>query len=132
MATDKKIVRIGAYKEIIASGVQAGDVITLSGQVSVSDAGELIGSGDLVAQARQAYENVRAVLAAFDAPPDSIIDEIWFVRDMADTMAKAGDMDAVRKEVLGPSIVDVSHTLIGVAALAEPGYLIEVKCIARL
>ena len=51
---------------------------------------------------------------------------------MADVMAKAGDMDAARKEVLGPSIVDVSHTLIGVAALAEPGYLIEVKCIARV
>ena len=128
----KKIVRIGAYKDIIASGVQAGDVITLSGQVGVDEAGQIVGPGDLVAQTRQAYTNVRSVLAEFGAPADSVIDEIWFVRDMADTMAKAGEMDAVRKEVLGPSIVDVSHTLIGVAALAEPGYLIEVKCIARL
>ena len=46
---------------VTASG---GRTIYLSGQVPVNSAGEVVGQGDLAAQARQVYENIRIALAS--------------------------------------------------------------------
>ncbi len=55
----KPIVRIGPFKELIASGVKAGNLLTLSGQVSIDSEGNIVGAGDVCRQLRQAYLNVQ-------------------------------------------------------------------------
>ena len=132
MTTSKQIVRIGPFKDLIASGVKVDDLLTLSGQVGVDNAGEVVGAGDIVAQLGQAYANLLEVLAEFEASADSIVDETWFVTDMNDVMANVERLVAIREEVLGVPTRDVTHTLVQVAGLVMPELLIEVKCIARL
>ena len=92
----------------------------------------MIGVGDVAAQLRQAYSNVVEVLAEFDASPDSIIDETWFVTNIEDVMANVERLISIREEMLGSSTRDVAHTLVEVSRLVELELLIEVKCIARL
>ena len=47
----------------IAQGVQVGDTVYTSGQIAMDPAGNLVGEGDLGAQARQVFANIRAILA---------------------------------------------------------------------
>jgi enamine deaminase RidA (YjgF/YER057c/UK114 family) len=132
MTADKQIVRIGPFKELIASGVKAGDLLTLSGQVSIDGEGNIVGAGDVGRQLRQSYLNVQEVLAEFGASGVNIVDETWFVTDIPDVMANVESLMAIRQEVLGSATRDVKHTLLQVAGLIEPKLQIEVKCIARL
>ena len=128
---DKQIVRVGPLKDVIASGVRAGDTITLSGQVGIDVAGEVVGEGDIVAQVRQAYVNVVEVLEAFGASITDVVDETWFVTDVQDMMAKIGPVFAVRDEVYAGAY-DVTQTVVEVAALVYPELLVEIKCVAKV
>jgi len=51
-------------KSPLSHGRRAGDVVFVSGQVARDPRGELVGRGDMRAQAEQALDNVGAVLAA--------------------------------------------------------------------
>ena len=82
----RKVFRKGPYAELIAQAVQVGDIIYLSGQVGVDEHGSA--PDDLVAQTVLAYEHVRTVLAEFGATLDSVVEEIVFVTDMAQTMSQ--------------------------------------------
>lgn len=127
----KEVVRIGALKDVLASGIRVGDMIMLSGQVSIDDAGEVVGPGDIAAQMQQAYKNVKDVLHEFGAGMEHIVDETWFVTDVNDVMAKARSWAPIRNEVFGGA-PETTQTLIGITALAYPELMIEIKCIAHL
>lgn len=132
MITAKKTVtRFGAFKDFIANGVKIGNVLYLSGQVSVDDKGNVVGTGDLSAQVRQAYVNVEDVLARFDATMDDIVDEMWLVTDMEDAMAHIEDLFEIRAHAYG-RFPEVTQTMVQVAGLVMPDLLIEVKCVAYL
>jgi 2-iminobutanoate/2-iminopropanoate deaminase len=66
-----------------------GDTIYVSGQVSHDDMGNIVGRGDMEAQMRQTYANVRKVLSQYGATMDNIVDEILFVTDMNTAFAAA-------------------------------------------
>jgi enamine deaminase RidA (YjgF/YER057c/UK114 family) len=131
MAREKEVVRFGPFAQAIASGVRRGDAIYLSGQVSIDDDGQIVGQGDLAAQIRQAYTNVQAVLSRFGASMDDIVDETWFVTDVGSVMGDLATLFGVRAEAYGGE-PQVTQTLIQIGALAMPGLLVEIKCIAHL
>lgn len=131
MAMNKQVARFGPFKDAIANGVKVGNVLHLSGQVSVDGEGNVVGRGDLGAQVRQAYANVEEVLAKFDATMDSIVDEMWLVTDMQDAMGKTQEVFRIRAEAYGGN-PDVTQTLVQVAGLVMPELLIEIKCVAYL
>ena len=131
MAVDKKVVRFGPFKNAVANAVQAGDIIYLSGQVSVDKAGKFVGINDLQAQVKQAYNNISEVLARLDASLDNVVDETWFVTDMDQVMANFQQIYAVREQAYGASPA-TTQTLVQVSALAMPELMVEIKCIAHL
>jgi len=131
MSSSKQIVRIGPFKELIADGVKVGNIITLAGQVGMTLTGEPVGS-DICDQFRQAYENVKTVLAEFDATPDTVIDETWFVTNIPDVMGNVEAIMQIRMDVMGSPATEVSNTLIQVSGLVDPGLCIEIKCIAHV
>lgn len=131
MAVDKKVVRFGPFKNVVANAVQAGNTIYLSGQVSVDSDGNFVGINDLSAQVEQAYKNIRDVLARLDANLENVVDETWFVTDMEQVMANFQQVYAVREQAYG-AIPDTTQTLVQVAALAMPELMIEIKCTAHL
>jgi enamine deaminase RidA (YjgF/YER057c/UK114 family) len=131
MSVEKQVVRFGPFAQAIASGVRVGDALYLSGQVSIDDQGQVVGAGDLAAQVRQVYANIAEVLERFDVGMDAIVDETWFVTDIAGVMKDMGGIFGIRSEAFGGE-PQVCQTLIGVSALVMPELLIEVKCIAHV
>lgn len=131
MALNKEVLRSGPFKDFIANGVKVDNVIYLSGQVSTDNEGNVVGDGDLAAQVRQTYENVKEVLAGFDATMDNIVDEMWLVTDMGATMGNIEELFGIRAEAYGKN-PEVTQTAVQVAGLVMPELMIEIKCIARL
>ena len=125
----KKVFRSGPYAKLIAQAVQVGDIIYLSGQVGVDERDSA--PDDIVAQAVLAYQNVKAVLAEFGATLDNVVEETVFVTDMAETMAQVQEIFAARASAYGQR-PEVAQTLVGVSALVDPAFKIEIKCTAHL
>ncbi|MGC2426576.1 MAG: RidA family protein [Nitrososphaeraceae archaeon] len=111
-----------------AQAVKVGDTIYLSGQVSHDDSGSIIGLGDMEAQMRQAYANIRKVLAQYGATMDNIADEILFVTDMEAAFAAAVKC---RQEVFF-GIPVVASTIVQIQRLAFPELMIEIRCVAKV
>ena len=125
----RKVFRSGPYAELIAQAVQVGEIIYLSGQVGVDERGSA--PDDIVAQTVLAYQNVKVVLAEFGATLDNVVEETVFVTDMAETMAQVQEIFAARASAYGQR-PEVAQTLVGVSALVDPAFKIEIKCTAHL
>jgi 2-iminobutanoate/2-iminopropanoate deaminase len=108
----------------LAQGRQIGNTIYVSGQVAYDANGNLVGEGDMKAQTRQVFENIKTVLAAAGAGLEDIIKINTYITDQSKFM----DMLAVRTEIFGAN--PPASTAVVVAALAFPGLLIEVEAIA--
>lgn len=110
-----------------SQAVKVGDTIYVSGQVSHDDKGNVIGPGDMEAQMRQSYANIKKVLAMYGARMENIVDEILFVTDMDAAFAAAVKC---RQEIFSGTPV-VASTIVQIQRLAFPQLMIEIKCIAK-
>lgn len=128
---EKTSVRSGPWQEIFAQGVQVGDWLYVTGQVSMDAEGTIVGPDDLAAQVTQAYANVAAVLSEFGADMSNVIDETLFVTDFTRVMADIDDVMAARNAAFGGR-AEVTQTMVEVAALVMPELMIEIKCVAHL
>jgi 2-iminobutanoate/2-iminopropanoate deaminase len=106
--------------------VRAGDLLFVSGCVPVDGEGRLVGGADVVAQARQVFANVGAVLAAGGASFADVVKVTVFLLDVDDRAA----VNEVRQEVFGGT--RPASTLVEVSRLAVPGARIEVEAVALL
>ncbi len=111
-----------------SQAVKVGDTIYLSGQASHDDQGEFVGVGDMEAQMRQTYVNIKKLLAEYGAGLENTVDETWFVTDMEAGSAAAGKL---RKEIFSGSPV-AALTVVQIGRLAFPELLIEIKCVAKV
>jgi reactive intermediate/imine deaminase len=109
-----------------ADAVRAGDLLFVSGCVPVDEDGQLVGSDDVVAQARRVFENIREVLAAAGARPADVVKVTVFLTDVDDRPA----INPVRQEFFGEA--RPSSTLVEISRLAIPGAKIEVEAVAVL
>jgi enamine deaminase RidA (YjgF/YER057c/UK114 family) len=114
-----------AYSQVVvASGRR---LIFVSGQVSMDADGNLVAPGDFAGQARQVYANLRTALEGTGAKPADVVKLTTYVvsykPELRPLLAEA------RAAIFNPAALPAS-TLVGVQALAEPGYLIEVEAIA--
>jgi 2-iminobutanoate/2-iminopropanoate deaminase len=101
-----------------------GPLLFVSGVVPVDESGRLVGGGDVVAQARQVFANMGAVLAAGGATFADVVKVTVFLTDVDDRAR----INAVRQEVFGEA--RPASTLVQISALAVPGAKIEVEAIA--
>jgi enamine deaminase RidA (YjgF/YER057c/UK114 family) len=99
----------------------------LAGQVAWDDAGELVGPGDLKAQCAQVFRNLKKVLKEAGAAPADVVRLRTYVVDYSPD----------KLEVIGPALaafygdsLPAANTLLGVASLAMPDFLIEVEATA--
>jgi reactive intermediate/imine deaminase len=107
-----------------SQAVRAGGLIFLAGQTPVDENAQLVGEGDIRAQTRQVFENMKTVLANAGSSLDDLVEVVSYNTDMADLMAVA----EVKAEYLTKDFP--AWTAIGVTALAFPGQLIEIKAVA--
>ena len=109
---------------VVATGRR---MVFISGQVSIDTEGRLVAAGDVAGQARQVYANLRAALEGAGAKPADVVKLTTYVVDYKPELRPL--LGEARSTVFGPGTWPAS-TLVGVQALAEPGYLIEVEAIA--
>jgi 2-iminobutanoate/2-iminopropanoate deaminase len=111
-----------------AQALKVGDTVYVSGQVSHDDNGNIVSPGNMEAQMRQAYANIRKVLAQYGATMDNIVDEILFVTDMNTAFAAAVKC---REDIFFGTPV-VASTIVQIQRLAFPEIMIEIKCVAKV
>jgi len=113
-----------SYTQVVAA--TGGRMVFIAGQVAEDAEGNLLGSGDLAAQARRAFVNVGLALAAAGARPEQVARiTIYVVHHRPEYLPAIAE---ARIAVFGDH--KPADTLLGVETLAEPGYLIEVEAIA--
>ena len=106
--------------------IPSGQLVFLAGQVGVDESGRLAGNGDLEAQVRQTFANIKTALAAAGCTPGDVIKINYYVVGV--TPERLAPIRAARDEFFpGPKPVS---TLVGVAALFRPDVLIEIEVVA--
>jgi enamine deaminase RidA (YjgF/YER057c/UK114 family) len=111
-----------------AQAVKVGDTIYVSGQVSHDETGKIVGAGDMEAQMRQAYANIKKILAHYGATIDNIVDEILFVTDMDKAFAAAVKC---RNDIFSGT-PSVASTIVQIQRLGFPELMIEIRCVAKV
>jgi enamine deaminase RidA (YjgF/YER057c/UK114 family) len=114
----------GFSQAVVASGRRT---LYVSGQTAWDADRRLVGGADLGAQARQAFANLRAVVETAGATMDDVVTVRIYVVDYRPE--KAASIGAAFQEAFAGA-AKPACTWIGVAALADPGFLIEVEATA--
>jgi 2-iminobutanoate/2-iminopropanoate deaminase len=120
-------IRVAGQPEPIShytDAVRVGDLLFVSGCVPVDAEGRLVGGDDVVAQARQTFANVGAVLDAGGSSFADVAKVTVFLTDIDDRPK----INPVRQEFFGES--RPASTLVEVSRLAIPGAKIEVEAVA--
>jgi enamine deaminase RidA (YjgF/YER057c/UK114 family) len=105
--------------------VRAGaDLLFISGQVPRDRDGNTVGAGDMTAQATLVFENLAAILAAHGASFADVAKATLFVTDAS----RIDELMAVRSRFYGTAAP--ASTLVVVAALGDPRWLLEVEMVA--
>jgi enamine deaminase RidA (YjgF/YER057c/UK114 family) len=131
LAINKQIKSLGVLWEKeygYAKTTKIEDTIYVSGQVSHNDDGNIVGRGNMGAQMRQAYSNIKKLLAYYGTTMKNIVDEILFVNDMDAAFAAAV---TCRQEIFSGNPI-VAITIVQIQRLAFPELMIEIRCVARV
>jgi enamine deaminase RidA (YjgF/YER057c/UK114 family) len=116
-----------AYTQVVEA--RGRRLVFVAGQVSIDADGKLVAAGDFAGQVKQVFANLRSALAGAGATPADVTKiTIYIVNYKPELRALLGE---ARAAVFGPTTLPAS-TLVGVQALAEPGFLIEIEAIAVL
>ena len=104
-----------------------GKILYLSGQVSKNSRGEIVGKGDFEGQTRQVYKNLATLLEAAGASFRNVVKQNIYTTRPEEIQT----FRRVRDEFMGTEELPAS-TYVGVTALADSAYLIEIEMIAVL
>lgn len=107
--------------------VKEGDLLFISGQIALDEEGNLVGKGDLGAQTRQVFKNLKTILASAGADFSNVMKwTIYIVNyQYADREILVSAMWDEFDAPLPPA-----STLLGVQSLVGPDFMIEVDAIA--
>ena len=115
---------MGTYSQAVR--VETGDAVWIhvSGQIAIDTEGNLVGLGDLRAQTRQVFENLKAILEANGA---TFADAVK-IGTYLTTLEDLAGMREVRGEYL--TAEPPASTAVQVVALVVPEAMIEIDLVA--
>lgn len=114
------------FSQIVTS--RGGKLVHLSGQVAWDEQQQIVGPGDLGQQTRQTFENIKTALqTAGGTLADVVSLRIYIVAEEIENTAPVSE--ALRH--FFPANPPTS-TWIGVYALANPDFLIEIEAVAAI
>jgi 2-iminobutanoate/2-iminopropanoate deaminase len=109
-----------------SQAVKAKGLVFISGQVSLDSDLNIVGKGDIVAQTRQALNNLELVVRASGGDLSNVVHTTWFVTSIDEFYKKGAS--TVRREVFKKDFP--TSTLVEIKRLAEPELMVEVEAIA--
>lgn len=107
-----------------APALRVGQVIYVSGQLSLDPDGRLVGEGDMEAQARCIFKNIEAILRAGGASLADVVKLTCYCLGFADY----GAYGKVRSEMFAGNFP--ASTTVGVSSFLVQGALLEVDAVA--
>jgi reactive intermediate/imine deaminase len=110
------------YSHVVIA--QPGTTIYLSGQVALDDKGNVIGAGDMKAQTKQVFENLKTALTAAGASFADVVKITFYVTDVTQ-IQKIREVRDQYVEAEPPA-----STLVEVKALVRPEFMIEVDAVS--
>lgn len=113
--------------EPYSHAIRCGDMLIMAGQVAIDESGEVVGIDDPVAQLRQIWANIRAVVEAAGGSVTDIVKLTYYVRDV-----RYIEHDLPIREALFPEGRYPCTTVVGVRELGWPTLLMEVDAWAHL
>lgn len=105
-------------------GWRVGNTIYVAGQLPFDKDGNLIGRGDIKAQTRRVFEQIKKIVTAGGGTMDDIVKITVFVTDVRHREPYA----EVRSEFFGPN--PPASTMVQISNLAIPDALIEIEAVA--
>lgn len=105
--------------------VKIGNDLKISGAVSMTEKGELIGAGDLELQMKNCYSDLEKILKHYGYSFDDVYAENIYTTDMAGLEKVLGYRNTIYKKQFP------TGTWLEVKGLALPGQLIEIDMEAR-
>jgi reactive intermediate/imine deaminase len=124
---NREEIRVEALAEPVShftDAVRAGGFVYVSGIIAVDRDGRLVGGDDVVAQTRQVFENMRAVLSSAGCGFADVVKVTIFLTDIADRPL----INPLRQEVFGAT--RPASTLVEISRLAVDGAKVEIECVA--
>ncbi|NUK53183.1 RidA family protein [Streptomyces lunaelactis] len=122
-----ELASVPAAKFFYNHAVRHGSQLWISGQVSMNANGDVVGEGDITWQAEQVFENLSAVVRAAGGDLSHMVSTTTYVTDRSLLLP----VNEVRGRYLASDPAPTS-TLLVVAGLARPGFLLEISAIAVL
>lgn len=116
------------WEEIVGYSrmVKMGNIIEVTGTVAVNENGELVGTNDAFEQTKYIIQKIETQLARAGASLNDVIRTRMFVTDIS----RWQEYGRAHGEAFGN--IKPCTSMIGVAALIEPGFLIEIEATAIL
>jgi 2-iminobutanoate/2-iminopropanoate deaminase len=103
-----------------------GKTVYVAGQIALDKDGNVVGAGNMKAQAEQVFKNLQAALEAAGAKFSDVVKMNTYITDMEQAPA----VREVRARYFGETTP--ASTLVQVVRLARPEFLLEIEVIAAL
>ncbi|WP_018295489.1 RidA family protein [Corynebacterium lubricantis] len=116
-----------AERTMYSYGVRAGDFLHISGMVAFDQEANIVGIDDIEAQTDQVFQNLQAVVEEAGGFLENIISTTTYLVDVTD----APVVNIARGRYFTGKVLP-THTVVGVAALARPEFLVEISAVAYL
>jgi 2-iminobutanoate/2-iminopropanoate deaminase len=110
----------------MATRMEGGRLLYIAGQVAWDASANIVGKGDVRAQTRQTFQNLRGILQAAGGDLQNLMKITTYITKIEDFPAVA----QVRSEVFQGELP--ASTLIVVKSLFHPDFLIEVEGVAAV
>src|SRR5919106_2718549 len=114
-----------SHSRVYSQVVKVGNTVYIAGQVSAGADGNVVGKGDPEAQVRQIWRNIEAAVKAAGGTLQNVVKTTTYVTNIQ----YAAAVRKVREELL-QSLNPPTSTLLVVAGLASPDYMVEIEAIA--
>ncbi|MFC4535743.1 NAD(P)-binding domain-containing protein [Sphaerisporangium dianthi] len=117
---------VPATNGLYSHATRVGDLVFVSGQVALDDAGNVIGEDDMAAQAERVMESLARILA----DQGCTFDDVTHIRTFLTDMSRLAEYGTVRKRYITGE--PPASTTVEVSRLFRPGLLIEVEVTAAV
>jgi enamine deaminase RidA (YjgF/YER057c/UK114 family) len=119
--------QLGTYTHVTAAS--GGTLVFISGQVAVDAEGNVVGKGDIRAQAKQVFENLKLALAGAGATFEDVIKFTIFIVGLNADARKA--VMEVRGNYISKANPPAA-TMIGIDKLVLDELLLEIEAVAHI
>lgn len=126
MRQEIRIEGLGPPVSHYTDAVRFGDLLFISGVVSVDGDGNVVGKGDAVAQTRRIFANMKKILDEVGAGFGDVLKVTLYLRNIEDRPK----INPVREEVFGQA--RPASTLVEIAKLIHPDLLVEIEAVVGI